>query len=198
MNKPTYQTDKQKLRKVFLDKRKTLSIVEYHKKNAQLLYHLVRLLSEIKFHSIHVFLPIKKNKEVNTWPIIELLQGHGKQVIISKSDVDANLMTHFEFESKDQLKVNQWGIQEPKNGKEINPKDIDLVMVPLIVFDKIGHRIGYGKGYYDRFLSECRSDCVKIGLSLSPALDKIEFIGDHDHPLDYCTSPLKTYQFKNE
>lgn len=195
MIEPTYHTDKSTLRSVFLDKRKTLTISEYQKKNAQLLYHIIRALSDLNVKTVHSFLPIRKQKEVNTWPIIELLQSHDKQVIISRSEIQSNKLTHFVFESTDQLVINKWGIPEPTDGKQINANEIDLVFVPLIVFDKKGHRIGYGKGYYDRFLSECRDDCIKIGLSLSPALDKIEFAESHDFALDYCISPLKLYHF---
>ena len=65
-------------------------------------------------------------------------------------------------------------------------EDIDVVLIPLIVFDENGHRIGYGKGYYDRFLESCRPDTLKVGLSILPPIKEIPEVEAHDIPMDYC------------
>ena len=70
--------------------------------------------------------------------------------------------------------------------------------MPLLCFDAAGHRVGYGKGFYDKFLSKCRPDCTKIGLSYFPPVEAIAATGGHDIMLDICVTPEKTYQFDKE
>jgi 5-formyltetrahydrofolate cyclo-ligase len=62
--------------------------------------------------------------------------------------------------------------------------------------DSTGHRIGYGKGYYDRFLRTCRPECKKIGLSFFEVMEEtIADAGEHDIPLDACITPTQLVQF---
>ena len=93
------------------------------------------------------------------------------------------------------MRENRWGIPEPAAGREIAPETIDLVLIPLLAFDRKGHRVGYGKGYYDRFLKRCRGDCMKLGLSFFEPVDSIYDAGEHDVPLDLCVTPHRTYVF---
>lgn len=93
------------------------------------------------------------------------------------------------------FRVNSYGIAEPMNGYEIAPAEIDMVIVPLLAFDRAGYRVGYGKGYYDRFLSECREDTLKIGFSFFEAAGNILDVHEYDIKLDYCISPEKLYNF---
>lgn len=91
--------------------------------------------------------------------------------------------------------ANQYGIQEPLNGTIIEPSDIDIVFVPFLAFDEKGYRVGYGKGYYDRFLAGCRRDVLKIGFSFFEAERVIEDIDNYDVPLNLCITPLNVYEF---
>ena len=96
--------------------------------------------------------------------------------------------------NNDQI-LNQYGIREPANGVLVNPFEIDIVMIPLLAFDQLGYRVGYGKGYYDRFLSKCRKDVMKIGFSFFEAEPVIKDINNYDVPLNYCITPLRVYEF---
>jgi 5-formyltetrahydrofolate cyclo-ligase len=91
--------------------------------------------------------------------------------------------------------TNSYGIPEPAQGNEMSPEIIDIVIVPLICFDKTGNRVGYGKGYYDRFLKKCRKDCLKIGFSYFPPAESIEDINEFDVPLDYGICPDAIHEF---
>jgi 5-formyltetrahydrofolate cyclo-ligase len=91
--------------------------------------------------------------------------------------------------------TNAWGITEPKEGRVIEPEQIDLILVPLLVCDKFGYRVGFGKGFYDRYLALCRKDVVKIGFSYFDPIDKIADTGQFDVPLTYCITPQHTYEF---
>ena len=190
------QVDKEKLKTVFLRKRKTLTEEEFERRNAQIFYHVSMLLEEHEPSLVHTFLPIEKQKEVDTWIILKYLKAMGKIVVLPKSAQDTNDMSHFVFQHKKQLKKNSWGIWEPAEGVEIKSEEIDLVFIPLVIFDKAGYRIGYGKGYYDKFLSQCREDCIKVGLSLLNPIDKIEYVEPHDLRMDYCVSPIGVHDFR--
>jgi len=187
--------DKNSLRSTYLTKRKNLAERAYYERNQVLKKHFSALIPQFQFDHVHCFLPILKNKEVDTWPLIDLLQKLGKKIVVSKSDLTTNLLTHYLYEGKEQLKKNKWGIPEPKSGQIISAEQLDLVLIPLLVFDQSGHRIGYGKGYYDRFLQVCKSNVIKVGLSIMPPIDLIEGIEAHDIPLDYCITHLGNYSF---
>jgi 5-formyltetrahydrofolate cyclo-ligase len=90
---------------------------------------------------------------------------------------------------------NEYGIPEPEEGDEISAEEIDLVFVPLLAFDKKGFRVGYGKGFYDRFLKKCREDVISVGFSYFEPVDAIEDKNQFDVPLNYCITPFKIYEF---
>jgi len=170
---------------------------DFDKKNARLLYHFHSFFEQHSASLVHSFLSIEKNKEVNTWPLIEWLKLQGKQIVTSKCSNSSNELTHYLFEDYRQLEENKYGIPEPQFGTLIQPSELDVVLIPLIVFDLKGQRIGYGAGYYDRFLADCSDHCLKVGLSLGPPLDEIPFAEAHDIPMDYCITPLRVYSFNS-
>ncbi|MBF0694542.1 MAG: 5-formyltetrahydrofolate cyclo-ligase [Flavobacterium sp.] len=143
----------------------------------------------------HVFLPIESQNEVNTETILHLLMGKNKHIVISKSDFDTMKMHNYLLEDDTVIRKNDYGIPEPINGRAIDSLLIDVVVVPLLAFDLNGHRIGYGKGFYDRFLSTCRADVVKIGLSFFEAEESFSDIHTADILLNYCVTPKKVYRF---
>jgi 5-formyltetrahydrofolate cyclo-ligase len=90
---------------------------------------------------------------------------------------------------------NRFNIFEPDGNEVIDPQLIDAVFVPLLAFDSRGYRVGYGKGYYDRYLAGCAQDVVKLGFSYFEAIDMIEDINEFDVPLNYCITPMRVYEF---
>jgi len=143
----------------------------------------------------HVFLPIAAHKEINTEFILHLLSGKDKEIVVSKSDFATRNMTHFLLTDNTKFEINGYGIPEPQNGLEVPPSKIDVVFVPLLAFDVSGNRVGYGKGFYDKFLSECRPETIKIGLSFFPAVDAVHDVFESDIKLDYCVTPDSVYTF---
>ncbi|MBX9808269.1 MAG: 5-formyltetrahydrofolate cyclo-ligase [Flavobacteriaceae bacterium] len=143
----------------------------------------------------HIFLPITEHKEVNTEFILHLLSGKDKEIVISKCDFGTCNLTHFLLTDNTKIKKNQYNIPEPVDGLEVPTSKIDVVFVPLLAFDKTGHRAGYGKGFYDKFLSECKPETIKIGLSFFEAEEKIEDVFENDVKLDYCVTPNEVYLF---
>lgn len=143
----------------------------------------------------HIFLPITEHHEVNTEFILHLLSGKDKEIIVSKADFSTRNMTHFLLTDNTKIKKNEYGIPEPVDGIEVPSTKIDVVFVPLLAFDKKGHRVGYGKGFYDKFLSESKPDTIKIGLSFFEPEELIADVFESDIKLDYCVTPDSIHAF---
>ena len=109
--------------------------------------------------------------------------------------MESGSLIHYLLTDNTKLKTNKWNVPEPVDGIQIPPNKIEVVFIPLMAYDTKGNRVGYGKGFYDRFLQQCNPDVIKIGLSLFEPEDKIEDVFENDIPLDYCITPNKIYSF---
>jgi 5-formyltetrahydrofolate cyclo-ligase len=189
--------NKAELRKIYLQKRQTLSEAEYAQLNFQLYQQFFANIDLSFIKVIHTFLPIASKHEPDTWLIIDRLRREFPHIRISipKTDSRSNILENFYFEGLHQLVTTAWGIQEPKQGIPTETEKIDLVLVPLLAFDKTGQRVGYGKGFYDRFLKDCKPDCIKAGLSFFEAEEKLEDTTELDVPLDLCVTPAGIIKF---
>ncbi len=143
----------------------------------------------------HVFLSIKEKKEVDTQPLLTILSGKDKHIVLSKSDFEKKTMKNYLLTDNTKLEINSYRIPEPIDGIEVENNKIDVVFIPLVAFDKKGNRVGYGQGFYDRFLHQCRKDIVKVGLSFFNAEDSISNTTHQDEILDFCITPEKIYEF---
>ncbi|MFP4844791.1 5-formyltetrahydrofolate cyclo-ligase [Winogradskyella sp. PE311] len=143
----------------------------------------------------HIFLSIEKQKEINTAYILNILSGKDKNIVISKSNFKDYSMTHYLLTDNTKIKKNSYDIPEPLDGIEIKSSQLDVVFVPLLAFDNLGNRIGYGKGFYDRFLADCKPETLKIGLSLFGAELKIHDLNTTDITLNLCVTPNAIYKF---
>ena len=190
---------KQELRQHYLQKRQALSEAQYAQLNFQLYQNFFSAIDLSFVKVLHTFLSILSKKEVDTWLIIDRIRREYPHIRISIPKVNGKTgeLENFYFEGLHQLATNEWGIQEPKQGTPTESEKIDLVLVPLLAFDQFGHRVGYGKGYYDKFLIKCRSDCKKIGLSLFTVEDKIADTNNSDIALDQCITPTQIINFKD-
>ena len=144
----------------------------------------------------HIFLTIEEQKEVNTDYILNILAGKDKHIVISKSNFEDYSMSHFLLTDSTTIKKNNYNIPEPIDGIEIQSSQLEVVFIPLLVFDKTGNRIGYGKGFYDRFLEQCKPETIKIGLSFFEPEEEISDFSNNDVKLNYCVTPHKSYRFK--
>lgn len=185
---------KKELRITYKTLRMQLTREQLDEKSLAIANQLLRLPVWDK-RCFHVFLPIAKFNEVETEFILHLLAGKDKDVVVSKSDFETRGMTHFLLTDSTKLKVNEYGIPEPEDGFEVDARKIDVIFVPLLAFDTSGNRIGYGKGFYDKFLSQTKPDAVKIGLSLFEAVEPWEDVFESDVKLNYCVTPDKIYEF---
>jgi len=143
----------------------------------------------------HIYLPIEEQKEVNTEYILHLLSGKDKEICISKSDFETRKMTSILLTDTTKIKKNNYNIPEPVDGIEVPSNKIEVVFIPLLAFDKKGNRVGYGKGFYDKFLAECHPITIKIGLSFFEPEELISDVTTSDILLNYCVTPNKVFKF---
>lgn len=143
----------------------------------------------------HLFLPIEEQKEIATEFILQILAGRDKEIVVSKSNFETFEMTHFLLTENTKFMKNEYNIPEPIDGIEVPVSKIDVVFVPLLAFDNFGNRVGYGKGFYDRFLSACKPSTIKIGLSFFDSENHIEDTSINDIKLNFCVTPTKIFEF---
>ena len=182
---------KAELRKLMLQQRRALPAGEVQRRSERIAEQFFANFVLQPGQTVHVFLPIVKNNEVNTWPIIERLrlEHPAVRVVVPVTDVEQNILTHHHLTDEAVLVENPWGIPEPQNARLVLAPEVDMVLIPLLAFDEAGHRVGYGKGFYDRFLADCRPEVLKIGLSLEPPVPIIADPNPFDVPLDVVVMP---------
>jgi 5-formyltetrahydrofolate cyclo-ligase len=185
---------KKTLRTKYKALRSQLSKIEIEEKSLAIANEILKLPIWEKTY-FHIFLPITEHKEVDTEFILHLLAGKDKEIVVSKSDFESRNMTHFLLTDNTRIKKNEYNIPEPVDGLEVPATKIDVVFVPLLAFDKKGHRVGYGKGFYDKFLAECKPETIKIGLSFFEPEELIADVFESDVMLNYCVTPIGVYDF---
>jgi 5-formyltetrahydrofolate cyclo-ligase len=185
---------KKHLRQKAKAEREKLSQEEVENKSLAVANQLLRLDIWDKLY-YHLFLTIEEQKEINTEYILQILAGKDKETVLSKSDFVTLEMTHYLLTDSTIIKKNQYNIPEPINGIEVPVAKIDVVFVPLLAYDTLGNRVGYGKGFYDAFLSKCKTETIKIGLSFFPPEESIEDVSLNDVKLNFCVTPDEIIEF---
>ena len=148
-----------------------------------------------KLKHYHIFISILKYNELDTSSIINKLKSEQKIIIVPK--ISNNELVHIAINDETEFGLNEFGIKEPNDGNHFVIENLDIIFIPLLAFDIEGHRVGYGKGYYDRFLKLTNSSTLKIGLSFFDPINKIQDIDDNDVKLDYCVTPKQVHKFNN-
>ena len=186
---------KDELRRTYLAKRKALSPSERSQLSQQLCDQFFTTVDLARINVLHIYLPIESKYEPDTWLIINRIRKEFPDIRICIPRVKGNEIENIYFEELKHLQKAKWDILEPTQGAHTPAEKIDLVIVPLLAFDRQGHRVGYGKGYYDRFLKKCRTDCNKIGLSFFEPELCIEEKSVHDVLLNACLTPYLNFDF---
>jgi len=187
---------KEELRRVFLAKRRNLAPASLSILNGKIVDQFFDHFEIEKFKAIHVFLPILRNNEVNTWLIIKKISQEFPEtkIIVSKSNFKTLEMSHYLYTEKMQFSESSIGIPEPINAAQYSG-EFDMVLLPMLAFDLEGNRVGYGKGFYDRFLSISGINSLKVGLSFFEPIDKIEDKNEFDVKMDFCLTGERVYGF---
>jgi 5-formyltetrahydrofolate cyclo-ligase len=189
---------KAELRNHYLNLQKKLTETEREVRSWQITQHFLDYFSsQSQVTCLHSFLPIHRNGEVNTWHILKDLFAYYPQVkVVVPRMLKGNALENVWVSPQTVFVQNQLGIPEPTAGKIVAPDTIDLVLVPLLAYDQLGYRVGYGKGFYDRFLTQCRQGVIKIGLSYFPPHQENMAAEPWDVRLDMCIQPLGMTRFE--
>lgn len=173
--------NKQDIRQLMLEKRKSYTKTEIYSKSDILTNKLFEKYDFNKINTLHIYLSIDENNEVDTWDIMNnIFENYKTEIIVPK--VNGDKLDHYYLNKNTILTKNKYNILEPKDAKPYISNSFDMIIVPLLCVNKDYHRIGYGNGYYDKFLSEYSG--LKIGLSFENPIDfKVE---KHDVRLDNC------------
>lgn len=185
--------DKQTLRKRYKEKRAVLNVETLDEWSLAIANQCLQLPIWEKTN-YHLFLSMASKKEVDTSYLLHILQGRDKTIAVPKTNFDDYSMPAILLQENTRLRLTPFGVPEPEDGIELPPNTFDVVFVPLLAYDQKGNRLGYGKGFYDRFLTQCRTDCLFIGLSFFPPEKEIP-VSKEDIPLHYCVTPEAIYSF---
>ncbi len=187
---------KKETRRIYKEKRLALGAAERSKMDDLLLIQFQAAQLPV-VETVFSYWPYDKAHEPNTFLITDYLafQVPALQPCYPRINAETNTMDAIAVDPDTAFKNNLHNIPEPMDGLLVNPASIDMVIVPLLAFDKKGYRVGFGKGYYDRFLAGCRKDCLVVGLSYFDAIDELEDCNDFDVPLSHCITPYSVYVF---
>ena len=194
--------NKKDLRKKYKELRGLLSEEEIEDKSLAITNRLLQLGSTPQGIEVweqtyfHLFLTIEEQKEVDTEFILQILAGKDKEIVVAKSNFETLEMTHYLLTDNTKFQKNEYDIYEPVDGIEVPTSKIEVVFVPLLAYDVRGNRVGYGKGFYDKFLSKCKEDVIKIGLSFFEPEEIIDDVSVTDIRLDYCVTPMTIRSFR--
>lgn len=187
---------KQELRELYKAKRKALS----DKERLRLDDLILLRFQQFDYSDIQTLLsywPVARMAEPNTLPFSGYLRHliPGLRVAYPITNTVTNEMKAVAITEETIYHTSPLGLTEPKEGEELAGSEIDLVLVPMLACDMDGFRVGYGKGYYDRFLAKCRENIVKIGFSYFEPVHQITDRNQFDVPLTYCITPWQIYEF---
>lgn len=189
---------KEDIRKIYKEKRVSLSPHLKEKMEDLMLIQFQRLVIDIP-SLVMTYSPIKKFNEFDPQLITDYcyFKNPGQQLFypVVTDHTNPLKMSSVIVDDDTIFKTNRFGIEEPVDGIDMFPTEIDLVIVPLLCFDKKGNRVGYGMGCYDHFLKLCRKDCLKIGFSYFAPVEQIDDTNKFDIKLDYCITPETIFQF---
>jgi len=189
--------NKEAVRKIYNTKRKELSPEAIQQQSRAIAENFIASAIWKNSKVIHIFISIPDKGEVDTSFLIDFFFTQHPEIKLCTSIISENGqdLTHTHITSQTTYLSNKWNIPEPVERTAIDEKDVDLVLLPLLAFDGKGNRVGYGKGFYDRFLQKCKTEVLKVGLSLFEPTEELIDADTWDVPLDYGIGPEKLYGF---
>lgn len=187
---------KKSIRQSYLKKRKELTASQLEEFSQQIVTRFCSYPVSGLTHLFSYYALVEK-AEFNVEPCTSWLRERNPDMVVSWPRIDPvhNTMEALTLAPNAFFSKNQYNILEPISGDSIAPEGQDIVFVPLVAFDLKGYRVGYGKGYYDRYLGQCRPDCIKMGFSFFDPVEAISDIGEFDVPLSVCITPSRIYEF---
>jgi len=187
---------KSAIRTIYKDKRAALSSKDRMKLDDLILIQFQKVSLPDSSYFMNYW-PIEAHHEINTQPIADylLFQMPGLQMAYPKTDFELLTMQAICVHDTTEYEMDRHGIAEPQSGEPLSPEMLDIIFVPMLAYDKQGYRVGYGKGFYDRYLKQCRPDIIKIGFSYFEPEPVISDVNEFDIPLNLVVTPERIYEF---
>jgi 5-formyltetrahydrofolate cyclo-ligase len=185
---------KQEIRTMYKSKRQQLSAEAIQSFSISMLHQFRKINLNGKRHVLS-YSPIEHHNEFNVRLCDPVILMQSVRIALPRIDPLTLSMEAVAFNDTTVIVRNSLGIDEPSGGPVLEPGAVEVVLVPLLAFDPKGYRVGYGKGYYDRYLFRCRPDVLKIGFSFFEPVDSIDDISLFDVPLNYSITPMRLYEF---
>ncbi len=182
--------DKATLRARCMQARKSMPLHVYHERSKKLAENLIECCKERKASVIHSFLPMTGKREPDITLFLEAVLADGIKVIVPEVVVGQLQMRHHWYDSSTRLQHGKWGVSVPAESDQADPSLADLVLVPMLAADRRGYRLGYGKGYYDYFLSGLRS--LFVGVCFEDEIVDIVPEEPHDVRVSYIVTEKGT------
>jgi len=168
--------DKTELRKQMRKKRKSIPLEEMKGKSEKIKGHFLNLPEIMDANTVALYFPIEKEREVDTREIIRELKKMGKRVALPR--VEGDSLEFYEFAGFEDMEKNEFGILEPKKGKRIDLKEIDVLAIPVVALDRDKRRIGMGKGYYDRVWKEIKERELEFIIKVVALAYSFQVVGE--------------------
>jgi len=184
---------KSEIRKLYLEKRKSLTDDEIFLWSEKIFENFISYFKPVPEQKVHIFIPIKKFKEIDTQIFINYFLSRNIRVFVPKI-VDKKLISVQIFNDT-KFEINSWGISEPLSSDDSEVYDFDFIITPLLYSDKNGNRVGYGKGFYDAFFEMVSKDSKKIGVNYFDPDSVIDDVWENDIPVDYLVTPTEVLSF---
>ena len=183
---------KKNLRDELLERRKALSEERYRQLSAQIVNSLRTQPEFREATSVHCYISMNDRQEVDTHELVRNMLSMGKGVVVPVTNFSEGTLRHFRLHSFGDLEPNKWGVLEPNEGEEVSPDELEVVIVPMVGGDEQCNRIGYGKGFYDRFLEKV--SCPKIGLTFDRNVIEEIPVEHFDVPMDKIITDRRVIQ----
>lgn len=188
--------DKKELRKIMLDKRNMLNFEDKIKYDKVIYDSIIE--RDLFINSKNIFIFVSYQNEVDTRKIIQYGLEHNKNICVPKIISKSEGMISIKIKSFDELEKSKYGILEPKsNDNIVKPEDIDLILLPGLAFDFYGGRLGYGGGFYDRYLKAVSKESIKLGITYNFQIIPKVPVDEHDYLVDGVITDKDTYLFEN-
>lgn len=152
--------EKAELRQQMLELRSSIDLPSYEKMSVLAQQSLICSESFRQAKRLGLYSPV--SNEVGTEEIFAAALAAEKQVYYPK--VNGPGLQFYKVEKQDELSPGRFRVLEPIGDCEISPEGLDLIVLPGVAFDLDGRRLGYGKGFYDRFLALTTPECITVGL----------------------------------
>jgi 5-formyltetrahydrofolate cyclo-ligase len=188
-------TTKESLRKKMKSLRQELSRKEVHDRSDKIMENLLSLPEYFRADIVHSYIS-SKNNEVDTHELIRILLRQKKKVVVPVAGTEPTALTHSVLLSLSELVGGKYGILVPRMLRPAPLHELQAVIVPALAVDRNGNRLGFGAGYYDRFLSTVRVPTIILAYDFQ-VIEKVP-VESTDIPVSFVITENEIIRCRNK